>query len=57
MVEGQWVFGGVEPATGKCFLVPVPDRKKETLMALIDQWIHPESKIYSDLWAAYRDIK
>ena len=24
-VEGQWVFGGIEEDTRKCFLVPVED--------------------------------
>ncbi|CAI6373204.1 unnamed protein product [Macrosiphum euphorbiae] len=28
-VEGQWVFGGVELETGRCFLVPVEHRDKD----------------------------
>jgi hypothetical protein len=40
-VEGQWVFGGLERGSGKCFLVPVETRDAETLMALIKEWILP----------------
>jgi len=49
-VEGQWVFGGVERETGKCFLIPVERRDKETLLAAIKNWILPETLIISDCW-------
>ena len=55
-VKGQWVFGGVERDTGNCFLVPVEDRKADTLIDLIRQWIRPRTIIYSDCWAGYKDI-
>jgi len=35
-VKGQWVFGGVERESQRTFLVPVPDRTADTLMAIID---------------------
>ena len=54
--EGHWVFGGVERATGKCFLVEVPDRTAATLEALILQHILPGSHIISDGWPAYVNI-
>ena len=38
-VEGQWVFGGVERDSHKCFLEPVEDRTAETLIQLIKDWI------------------
>ncbi|GFV61756.1 putative transposase-like protein [Trichonephila clavipes] len=50
LVEGQWVFGGVERGTGKMFLVAVHNRTKETLMGLIQEWIKPGTTIYSDCW-------
>jgi len=53
-VEGQWVFGGVERESGKMFLVPVPDRTANTLMAVIDAWIEPGTTGVSDCWGAYR---
>jgi hypothetical protein len=43
-VKGQWVFGGVERESGKTFLVPVPDRTTDTLMAVIDAWIEPSTR-------------
>ncbi|XP_036340624.1 uncharacterized protein LOC118749988 [Rhagoletis pomonella] len=52
-VEGQWVFGGVERGTNKCFLVPVEKRDKETLLAVIKNWILPNTTIVSDFWKAY----
>lgn len=55
-VVGQWVFGGVERGSNKCFLVAVHDRKKETLLRLIKQWIAPGTIIISDCWAAYNEI-
>jgi len=55
-VKGHWVFGGVEGESGKTFLVPVPDRTAETLMAVIDAWIEPGTTVISDCWGAYRDL-
>ncbi|KAF0746580.1 DDE Tnp IS1595 domain-containing protein [Aphis craccivora] len=56
-VEGQWVFGGVERITGKCFLVPVERRDKNTLLELIKQWILPGTLIISDCWKSYDCLK
>ena len=55
-VKGQWVFGGVCRETGESFLVPVPNRSRETLLPIIKQWILPETTIYSDRWMAYRSL-
>jgi transposase-like protein len=52
--KGQWVFGGVERGTNRCFLVIVPDRKRKTLLAIIKQYIAPGTTIISDEWRAYR---
>jgi hypothetical protein len=35
-VKGQWVIDGVERESGKTFLVPVPDRTADTLMAVTE---------------------
>jgi transposase-like protein len=43
-VKGQWVFRGVQRESGKTFLVPVPDRTAESLMAVIDAWIEPGTR-------------
>ena len=50
-VEGQWVFGGVERGTGKCFMVPVKTRDRAT--PIIKNWILPGKTIISDCWIAY----
>jgi len=55
-VKGQWVFGGVERESGRTFLVPVPDRTADTLMAVIDAWIEPGTTVISDCWGAYRNL-
>ena len=56
-VEGQWVFGGREKHDkSKIFMVPVKNRKKVTLLALIKKWIKPGSIIHSDCWKAYSDL-
>eukprot|EP00095_Tigriopus_kingsejongensis_P010183 snap_masked-scaffold105_size367834-processed-gene-1.11 protein:Tk10183 transcript:snap_masked-scaffold105_size367834-processed-gene-1.11-mRNA-1 annotation:"hypothetical protein CLF_100748" len=54
--EQRWVFGGVERESGKCFMVEVPDRSRETLEPIIKQYIRPGTRIMSDGWAAYRQI-
>jgi len=50
------VFGGVERESGKTFLVLVPDRTSDTLMAIIRDWIEPGTTVISDSWAAYRNL-
>jgi transposase-like protein len=55
-VKGQWVFGGVERGSGRTFLVPVPDRTADTLMAIIRAWIEPGTTVISDCWGAYLDL-
>ena len=53
-VEGQWVFGGREKYNKrKVFMIPVENRKEETLIPIIQQWIHPGSIIHSDCWKSY----
>ena len=34
-VKGQWESGGVERESGKTYLVPVPDRTVDSLMAVV----------------------
>ena len=34
IVEGQWVFGGIERGTGKSFFVPVDTRDADTLLRI-----------------------
>jgi len=46
----------IERKSGKTFLVPVPDRTVDSLMAVIDAWIEPGTTVISDSWGAYRDL-
>ena len=50
------MFGLVERASGRTFLVPLPDRTADTLMTVIHAWIEPGTTIISDCWATYRDL-
>jgi len=49
----QWMCGGIERATKSSFLVLVEARNAQTLLTVIQDWIHPGSTIVSDLWGAY----
>ena len=35
LVEGQWVFGGVCRETRQCFMVPVEQRDRATLLTIV----------------------
>ncbi|GAB1604318.1 hypothetical protein Ahia01_000713200 [Argonauta hians] len=54
---GHWVFGAIERHSGRCCVIEVPDRRRETLMPIIRRWILPGSRIISDGWAAYAQIE
>jgi transposase-like protein len=55
--NGQWVFGGFERDSKKCFMVVVPSRGADVLLPLIKKYVRPGSIILSDLWAAYNGIE
>jgi len=50
------VFGGVERGSPNAFMLVVPDRTKQTLLPLVQQYIRPGSTVMSDQWRAYFDI-
>ena len=56
-IEGQWVFGGICRQTKACFLVPVGQRDKDTLLPIIRAHISPGTCVLSDMWNAYDCIK
>ena len=51
-----WVFGAIERGTNNCLLVPVPDRRAETLLLIIERHILPGTTIISDCWVAYNAL-
>lgn len=65
VVEGVWVFGGVEyfpdrpkkEKMGSYFALTVPNRTRETLHALIRRYIRPGTTIWSDCWGPYMTIE
>ena len=56
-VEGQWVFGGIENDSRKCFLIAVEKRDEATLLPIIEKWIEPGTVIISDCWKAYCNLE
>ena len=53
MVDGHWVFGGIEHGTTKSFMgVVVDDRSTATLIPIIQCYIRPGTLIISDKWRA-----
>ena len=56
VVEGQWVFGGIEMDSRKCFIVTVADRTEATLIGHIQDWIEPGTTIVSDCWKGYINL-
>ncbi len=57
LVEGQWVFGGIEEDCRNSFMFAVENRSEKTLMPLIKKWIKPGSIIISDCWKSYVNIE
>ncbi|KII73232.1 hypothetical protein RF11_09820 [Thelohanellus kitauei] len=53
LVDGVWVLGGICRETGDTFLIPVCERKPETLIPLICDYIYPGSTVISDCWRYY----
>ncbi|GFV59533.1 mitotic-spindle organizing protein 2A [Trichonephila clavipes] len=52
-VKGNWVFGGGQRDSKKCFFRVVPNRTKVELLSVIREWILPGTTIISDCWRAY----
>ena len=57
VVSEQWVFGGICRETKEVFMVPVPNRSVPTLMAIIQDQIHPGPTITSDSRHAYNGLR
>ena len=57
VIEGQWVFGAICRETRECFMVPVEERNKDTLLTIIKERIQPGTTIISDCWRAYECLE
>lgn len=51
--EDDWVFGGVERGSRKCFFKVVDRCDKDTLLATIKTSLLPGTTVYSDCWKSY----
>ena len=51
-----WIFGMIERKSNTILLYPVSDKKKETLIPLIQRHVAPGARIFSDGWSAYCDL-
>ena len=52
----QWVFGLYHCQTEKGWIQFVQRRDEATLLPLIQQFVHPGSTVYSNVWAANNNI-
>jgi len=50
-------FGLYDASTKRGHIELVDDRSAETLIPIIQKYIKPGSTIFSDQWAAYRDLQ
>ena len=53
VVDGHWVFGGMERGSGDSFMVEVAHQGAPTLLPIITNHVKPGSIMYSDEWSAY----
>ncbi|WUR04948.1 DDE-TNP-IS1595 domain-containing protein [Vairimorpha necatrix] len=57
-VDGVWVFGMVERTTQrKIVMIPVDNRRADTLEEIIKNYVHRESIIHSDCFKSYSKLK
>ena len=53
-----WMFGMVERGeNGRCFIAIVPNRKSDTLLKVIYDYIEGGTIIISDSWSSYSKLK
>ena len=52
----KWVFSGND-SLGNFFLVPVPDRTREPLVATILKYVLSGSIVVTDRWASYKRLR
>jgi transposase-like protein len=56
-VDGVWVVVGIERRqNGKIFLIPVEDRSAQTLQAIIESHVLPNSIVNTDGWRGYTNL-
>ena len=56
-IKEQWIFGMYNTTLHYGIALYVKDRSCETLLGLIQEYVAPETTIWSDEWRAYRRIQ
>lgn len=56
MIPTQWIFGGVDDQTKKCFLVRMLDHSRANFMKVIQTFVEPGSKIHSFEGLNFSDV-
>ena len=56
-VEGQWVFGGIEEDSRKCFILTVGYHSETTVLPIIKEWIALGNIIISGCWKSYVNVE
>ena len=57
IVEGQWVFGGIDTKIKEAFLVSVVDESSKTLTEINLKWTKQGTTIVSDCWVGFKALK
>jgi len=55
-VDQQWIFALYDRNTKLGYIELVNDRSAQTLIPIIQKFIRPETKIFSNQWPAYRQL-
>ncbi|KAH1000069.1 hypothetical protein HUJ04_000002 [Dendroctonus ponderosae] len=53
IIDGQWIFGGLQRSSGQFFVVPVESRTSAAIFRIIQEHIRPGTTIVSDCWSAF----
>ena len=53
LIDGTWVFGGIERDSKRVFMTVVPNRSFEVLLQVLQEWVLDGTTIYSDCWKSY----
>ncbi|KAI4292416.1 hypothetical protein PAPHI01_1690 [Pancytospora philotis] len=53
-VEGTWALGATEKSSRHMIMMmPVANRTRDVPLAIFSRFVHPESRLRSDMWRGY----
>ena len=53
----MWIFGGIDRYTKECFALRVNSRNAPTLCGLIEEFVLPGIRLFTDGWKSYEGLK